>query len=323
MSETVRLKNTQLRYNELELRRHLLERGCLKSEIKRLLEKYTGIQLGAEHQLWSDLPITSIHRPYVQNSLASTSPLPENTLERLTNLSGIKRLDSGLNRGHFTVQNFPDLKDKPNARSGSDYDLRQNVIVWQKPEIVKMEGFVRDNPDSLFVLNTYARAHIERGAVMLPAINYCLGAIFRNSIGNISAMHMHRAEQPSIDDVAGLIDESSRLFGNNNVAGGHLTLIGMEFPWELLSDRPEPKIPLLYNSPQIISLCNANGITSTRIPVGMDQKEIRVWQAYATTMPADPIVATVDITRQEGFSIVPKGYRELTSELTEAYNSEP
>lgn len=158
---------------------------------------------------------------------------------------------------------------------------------------------------------------------MLPAINYCLGTIFRNSRGNISAIHMHRAEQPSINDVANLISESSRMFGRDNIAGGHLTLMGMEFPWEILSDSPEAKVPLLYNSSLVNDLCLTHGITSTRVPVGLDQKEISVWQVYATTNPGDPIIGKVDITRQEGFSIVPRGYKELTSELNEAYSREP
>lgn len=323
MSEFLKLKNSQLRYGELELRRHLLDRGCPKSEIKRLIEKYIGIQLGAEPQLWEDLPITSLHRPFTESTLLSPAQLAEDTLEQISHIANINRTGPELNQGHVTIQNFPNPKDRPLARSSSDYDLRQNIVDWQKPEVLRMEDYVHHNPDSLFVLNTYARAHIERGAIMLPAINYCLGTIFRNSRGNISAMHMHRAEQPSINDVANLISESSRLFGRDNIAGGHLTLMGMEFPWEILSDSPEAKVPLLYNSSLVNDLCLTHGITSTRVPVGLDQKEIRVWQVYATTNPGDPIIGKVDITRQEGFSIVPRGYKELMSELTEAYNREP
>lgn len=323
MSEILKLKNSQLRFSELELKRHLLERGCPRGDIQRLLVKYSRIQLAAEPQLWDDLPVISLHRPFTECALSSPTSLPIDILEQLTGIAEINRSAEGLNRGHVIVQNFPSLDDKPNARSNSEYDLRQNIMVWQKPVIQKMEPFISENPDSLFVLNTYARAHIARGAVMLPAVNYCLGAIFRNQSGNISAMHMHRSEQPCIDDIANLLEESSQLFGDNKIAGGHLTLIGMEFPWELLEDRPEIKIPLLYRSPQINDLCAANSITASRFPVGLDQKEIRVWQAYATTNTPDPVIGSVDITKHQGYTITPKGYRELVSELTSAYGQEP
>lgn|GEM_PF-3046299 len=104
MSESLRLKNTQLRYSELDLKRHLLERGCPKGEIKRLLEKYIGIQLGAEPQLWEDLAVTSLHRPFTGSPLTSPSPLPLNTLASLTNIAGINTIEEGLNREHQLQQ---------------------------------------------------------------------------------------------------------------------------------------------------------------------------------------------------------------------------
>jgi len=104
VSESLRLKNTQLRYSELDLKRHLLERGCPKGEIKRLLEKYIGIQLGAEPQLWEDLAVTSLHRPFTGSPLTSPSPLPLNTLASLTNIAGINTIEEGLNREHQLQQ---------------------------------------------------------------------------------------------------------------------------------------------------------------------------------------------------------------------------
>ena len=331
MSEVLNLNTPQfITYKEAELRRHLINRGCVKRMNPIFVGKYLDLQLRAERQLWQDSAVTTIHKPIPDMILSSKTSPPRNLLEDISCISPLSNSKDGLNpivleRDKFiSARTIQSMSGESRFRTGAMdvISLAESVLNSTGPFAQPIKDVAKTFPFGVFVVGPYGRAHIVEGGVYLPGVSSCTNALFRDQNGSISVAHMHTSENPSIGDIDTLLNEHEKLFGSNTIAGGHLTIVGSELPWDLLKDiGPEqrPAIDLMYPSPVLKEFAADRGIGLARPRICLDQRTTRVGQLYATTDPYNPVVWTTETAEGIGYSVTPPGYKELEAQINASY----
>lgn len=317
-------------YKEIELRRHLLSRGCPKNLIPIFVSKYIDLQLRAEKQLWQGSPVSTIHRPISDKILSSNSRVPEGLLADISQISELPITKKKLNPTVIEKDKFipastiKSFGNESRFRTGARdvISLAESVLNSQGPFTDPIKAVAKDFPYGIFVIEPYGRVHIAEGGVYFPGVSACMNALFRDQNGAISASHIHSSENPSIQDLEILLGEHEELFGSDTVAGGHLTVVGMELPWALLKDiepQQRPALELIYPSPLLKQFSVDHGICLTRPRVCTNQRVTRVGQLYATTNQFDPVVWTSETAEGIGYAVTPPGFRELEQEINSSY----
>jgi len=317
-------------YKEAELRRHLINRGCPKRMLSVFIEKYLNLQLRAERQLWQDTAVVTIHKPIPNIVLSDKTSLPAGLLEdisRVTNLPSNKNTLNSIviERDKFIpASTVKSMGDESRFRTGARdvISLAESVLNSQGPFAQPVKKAVKTFSYGIFVVEPYGRAHIVEGGVYFPGVSSCTNALFRDQNGSISAAHMHSSENPSIQDLDNLLNEHESLFGSNSVGGGHLTVVGLELPWELLKGiEPEqrPALDLMYPSPALREFATDRGVSLSRPRICTNQRTTRVGQLYATTDPSNPVVWTSETAEGVGYSVIPPGFIELEQKIISSY----